>query len=321
MSAILEIVNNIERVSGITTFSDNFFKHPSLLGLKRNTVCSKPSVSLCRKVIASQSIYCHVLYSLDFIFIIFLCVVARKKLIIVSHGNLIIRDKSKFKKRIFISIISFLSKFGDVITQFLNKCEFERSVKITKNHFICPPFLMLNDSERKAKVTPGNKFLYMGANYYDRKGFDRMFQIFAALRKEGRECSLDLVGVVPTEEIDEAIRRYNLKGTVCYLDPIFGEEKFALMTKYDALVLFSRSEGWPMVVLEAVNVGLPVILSEETNVAETVVKFDVGVVISNYSSVEKFCALEHLEMRSLEMLLTHNASRGFEKIRKQFLSI
>lgn len=320
MKYVLEIVNDIERVSGITTFSNNFFEHKKLCDIKRKTVNSNPSFDLFKKIFKSQTVYCHILYSIHFPIIVLACSFFRKKLIIVSHGNLIIIKKSKIKKRIFLAIVKVLSKFANVTTQFLNKREFERSVKITNKHLICPPFLMVKAYQPKENVTSGNRFVYMGASYYDRKGFDRMFQICAALRKEGRVCSLDLVGVTPSEEIDQAIRHYKLKGIVNYLAPIFGDEKFILMTKYDALLLLSRSEGWPMVVLESINVRLPVIVSEETNIADTVIKFSVGLVCSDFSSARNAFQLDDLEMRCNEMLLNHNNSKGFEEIRKEFLS-
>ena len=320
MKYLLEIVNDIERVSGITTFSNNFFKHKKLCNIKRNTVSSKPSIDLYKKIFNSQSVYCHILYSIHLPIIVLACLVFRKKLIIVSHGNLIIRKKSKIKKRIFLTVVKVLSKFANVTTQFLNKREFERSIKITNKYLICPPFLMVKFNQPRENVISGNRFLYMGANYYDRKGFDRMFRLCATLSKEGKECSLDLVGVIPSEEIDQAIHYYNLKGIVNYLPPIFGDKKFILMAKYDALLLLSRSEGWPMVVLESINIRLPVIVSEETNIADTVTNYGVGLVCSDFSSAQNTFLLDGLEMRCNEMLLNHNNSKGFEEIRKEFLS-
>ena len=76
-----------------------------------------------------------------------------------------------------------------------------------------------------------------------------------------------------------------------------------------------------MVVLESINIGLPVIVSEETNIADTVTKFGVGLVCSDFSSVRNTFLLDDLEMRCNEMLLNHNNSKGFEEIRKEFLSL
>lgn len=325
MNYVLEIVNDIERVSGITTFSNNFFKHKKLSDIKRKTINSKPSVDLCKKIFSSKSVYCHILYSIHLPVIVFLCLIFRKKLIIVSHGNLIVRDKSKLKKRVFLSVISFLSMFGDTITQFLNQTEFKRSVQITRQYVICPPFFALNSTKIKPKPKPKpkkvTKLLYMGANYYDRKGFDRMFKLCSAFRDEGLPCSLDLVGVLPTKKIDEAILSYNLGGVVKYLEPVFGDEKFSLMSGYDYLLLLSRSEGWPMVVLEAISVRLPLIVSKGTNISEKVVRYGVGVCLEDFSSAGNILPMSDMKLDFSNMISDHNKSEGFNKIKQELLCI
>ena len=56
---------------------------------------------------------------------------------------------------------------------------------------------------------------------------------------------------------------------------IYGEDKYKVLDSSDIMVLTSRSEGMPMVVLEALSFGCPCIVSEATNMA-TIVKDKAG---------------------------------------------
>ena len=177
----LEIVNDPDRVSGITTFSRNFFKHQYLNNLNIKTISSRLNIELIKSVYKCKSVYCHVLYSLDFLFIILICIMFKKKLIIVSHGNLIIRKKSKLKKLSFLFIAKFLSKLGEVKTQFLNKTEYERSFKISKHYLICPPFI--NIKKKKIHIKKAINFFIWEPIIMKEKVLIECWNLFRHIKK------------------------------------------------------------------------------------------------------------------------------------------
>jgi glycosyltransferase involved in cell wall biosynthesis len=328
---ILEIVNQINRVSGITTFSNFFFQHPYLASFNKITITSRPYLDLFFSISRSDVVYCHQLYSIDIFVITLFCILCRKRLILVSHGNLIIRQQSRYKKLFFLAVLRKILLLCKSSTQFLNESEKKRSIKITSSSFICPPYLNC-DSELKKQINtvtpPGSemsmnnvkyKFCYLGASYYERKGFDRMFTMCSALIKAGKNIKLDLIGVHKTDMISEKVKQFQLNDVVSFIEPVYGEEKLKKLVNYDAMFLFSRSEGWPMVVLEAINLKLPVIVSQETNIAELVNKYEVGVMIDNFTDFEWIESLGLLALKRSEFCEDHKNNAGFAIIRDKFL--
>ena len=100
-SYILEIFSQIHRVSGIETFSRNLFFHPLLSPFEKKTVSLSLNMALFKEVYRCGVIYNHVLYSPKTIVLSFLCLLMKKKIIFVSHGNLIVRKKGSYKVHIF----------------------------------------------------------------------------------------------------------------------------------------------------------------------------------------------------------------------------
>jgi glycosyltransferase involved in cell wall biosynthesis len=328
---VLEIVNEVNRVSGITTFSKNFFQHPYLTSVVKITVPSRPFLSLASGIAKSRVVYCHQLYSMDIFAITLFCIVFRKPLILVSHGNLIVRSKSRCRKLFFLTALSKVMLLCNSSTQFLNQNEKERSFKLTSSSCICPPYLSgdsrakelvksLRRAVRESGVNNTNyKFCYLGANYYERKGFDRMLAMCLAIRETGKNVTLDMIGVVKTDEISKKVSQFKLEGVINFIDPIYGEEKSKKLASYDALVLLSRSEGWPMVVLESIDLNVPVIVSSETNVAELVAKYELGLVVKDFKCVEWLRELNSLSFYSSKFFEDHDSNIGFEIMRDKFL--
>ncbi len=59
-------------------------------------------------------------------------------------------------------------------------------------------------------------------------------------------------------ELEALVNRYGLQGSVRFIGPLYGDTKRDAFSAADAFVLPSHSEGWPMVVLEALGAGVPV---------------------------------------------------------------
>ena len=329
--SILEVFNGVSRVSGIATFSKNFFQHPQLTSISKITIPSRPFLGLVSGIYKSRLVYCHELYSIDIFIITLSCIVFRKPLILVSHGNLIVRNKSRYRKFFFLAILRKVIFFCNSSTQFLNQNEKEHSFKLTSSSFICPPYLSL-DSRAMEKANPlcrfdgesgvintNYKFCYLGANYFERKGFDRMLTMCRAIREAGKNVSLDMIGVIKTDEISKKISQFKLEGVINFIDPIYGEEKSKKLASYDALLLLSRSEGWPMVILESIGLNVPVIVTSETNVADLVAKYELGLVVKDFKYLEWHRELNSLSLYSSKFFEDHDNDIGFEIMRDKLL--
>lgn len=87
------------------------------------------------------------------------------------------------------------------------------------------------------------------------KGVERLIDIMAELPEN---YHLTLVGVgVLEDKIHQKVRELSLNSRVRFLGELRNIEE--VMVKHDLMVLTSYTEGFPNVVLEALNVGLPVV--------------------------------------------------------------
>ncbi|WP_028110643.1 glycosyltransferase [Ferrimonas futtsuensis] len=289
MNKVLQIISDIDRPSGIKAYSDNFFKQPKLkksLSISSFSLTKLKTISdlreLYRLMNNSQLVYNHELYSLKALLVFFISIFSKCEMVIVSHGNLIVEKDtaSRRKKKFFLFIVKQCLRFTSAKTQYLNDMELNRSQKITNFSFICPPYCKINsygdENELNTQISTRFRFCYLGANYFNRKGFDRMFSYIKLANESGYNCSLDLIGVNPTEEIRHHLIEIGLTERVNFISPIYGRDKIKLLREYDALMLLSRSEGWPVVIQEACQIGLPTLVSRETNVSDFVVENSLG---------------------------------------------
>lgn len=63
---------------------------------------------------------------------------------------------------------------------------------------------------------------------------------------------------------------------ISYEGPVFGPAKDLALKRSDIMILPSRSEGFPMSILEALSYGLPCIVTAETNVADIIKQNECG---------------------------------------------
>lgn len=81
---------------------------------------------------------------------------------------------------------------------------------------------------------------------------------------------LTIVGSGPEQKhLHEQVRLLRLQDRVTFLPPVFGDAKQKLFAEHDLLVIPSVTEISPNVALEAVSAGLPVLLTDETGLSDT----------------------------------------------------
>ena len=163
-------------------------------------------------------------------------------------------------KRIFLSRISKAYCSGQSNVKLMYNLGFNGTVTVTGGVGVyrrqgCPVF-----TEKKIPV---KNFLYVG-RLASEKNLNFLIKLFNALP----EYTLNIVGFGNQEEELKAIAAENIK----FLGAVPNAELSEIYKKNDVFILFSKSEPWGLVIEEAMNNGLPVIVSDHVGCAEAIVK-------------------------------------------------
>lgn len=127
---------------------------------------------------------------------------------------------------------------------------------------------------RLVKIFPGlagRTFLLFLSRLHPKKGLDLLIPAFAALAGEFRDWLLVLAG--PDERgyrrrLERLVMELGLSHRVLFTGLVTGEAKAALLAHADLFVLPSHSEGFPVVVAEALGTGRPLVLTTSCYVPE-----------------------------------------------------
>lgn len=96
------------------------------------------------------------------------------------------------------------------------------------------------------------------------------------------------------EEFSTKVAQYGLSDRVRYLGPIYGDEKLALFRNHDIFAFPTYNDAFPLVVLEAMQHGLPVVSTDEGAIPEMVVDGETGFVVPKRDTGALAARLEQL---------------------------
>lgn len=121
------------------------------------------------------------------------------------------------------------------------------------------------------------KFIYTG-NISSNKG---VFELLSSVRGIRQRDRFTLTFVGDGEAREAGVRYCDEYGltNVSFVDAMPHSEVIKLLTHYDVLVLPSYNEGFPNSVIEAMSVGLPVIVTNVGEITDTVVNDYNGIVV------------------------------------------
>jgi len=207
-----------------------------------------------------------------------------KRYIIKPHSSLVIQAQKKSRIKKLLANIIFFRKFikNSIAIVFSNEDEAKNSLCWNKN-FVYEgngiTSLQVGDSKQRCEGKP-YKFVYLSRIDFSHKGTDILLDALSILKNTKRLNDINLTFYGNGTEFEEIelvnrISKLNFP-SVSFKGPIFGEDKIKMLNNNDIFILTSRYEGFPMAVLEALDAGLPCLVTEGVNMSSIIRKFQIG---------------------------------------------
>ena len=170
--------------------------------------------------------------------------------LIMQYGNL----KSKFwapiTKIFYKRFQTIVCQSDEMMSSVLNYYNIRRDKLV-----VIPNPVMVSDKRQIVNTSNHNKKIIMVARLGIVKSHERLLDIFNKLPEN---YTLTLAGEGHLRnQISEKVNRLNLDSRVVFLGDV--TNVVDIIPEYDVLVLCSRTEGFPNVILEALSVGVPVV--------------------------------------------------------------
>jgi len=126
---------------------------------------------------------------------------------------------------------------------------------------------------------------YCGRLAIRQKGLDYLIQGFSAYKSHGGCGQLWIVGDGADRAIVERmVVEKDIQNHVKFFGAMSGAAKLKVLANFDVFIHSSRWEGLPMACLEAASLGKPLLVSQETNLADYVKRYGAGLVLDETSA-------------------------------------
>lgn len=209
------------------------------------------------------------------------------KYIFTPHGsyNLLAMQKNQFLKKVYCRLFERLFIQRAKSLHFVGESEVGATRKIASfdQHFLIPNGQVINSDESGLLKRNENKvvFGFCGRLVMKTKGLDLLLKGFADfVHSNPVEAELKIIGDGKDRPLLEKMAlELGLENKVHFLGKKLGKDKQAFYESLDYLVLCSRNEGLPGVILEASSLGIPCIVSKATNLGRYINRYYAGIVL------------------------------------------
>lgn len=247
------------------------------------------------------------------------------KYVVIPHGSLTkeAQLQKEFLKRIFNSLYGNKFIRNASMIQFLSESEKQRSSQFDfRESCIVPNGIDTKKMLRSVKQDNSNsiKLLFIGRYSIFYKGLDVLLEACALIHKQliDNKISLDIYGTDfenGKAQLEKIIEQYSLKDCVNLYDGIYDQEKEKVILQHNIFIQPSRSEGLPMGVLEAMEYGLPVIVTPGTSFDKLVLEYNCGWTTTVTAEGIARTILQAYEEREKLYIMSQNA---IQLVKKQF---
>lgn len=180
-----------------------------------------------------------------------------------------------------------------------------------ENVYFCPngipEYLKSSDlnNTKKLKTESSCQFLFL-SNMLKQKGVLKLLEACCQLKNRGLQFECNFIGAwadITEAEFYSTIEKYGLNDVVKFHGKQYGQDKVSFFEKSDVFVFptFYHNECFPLVLLEAMQFGLPVITTDEGAISEIVLNNKTGMIVKqqDVNSLTEAMAvmLKNIELR------------------------
>lgn len=231
----------------------------------------------------------HEVYKPAYIKIYKFCLKNHIPYVVIPHGCLTKEAQNhKWLKKVIGNFVFFNNFLKNArFIQYLSENEYKMSALKNIRYFIIGngvEDIPKNNMYFKTKKD-NNIFniVYVGRYDYLIKGLDQLILACSLIKKEmvNKKIKINLYGIGNEDSennILNDIKDRGLDNLVIFNGPVYGLEKRKLIAKNDAFIQVSRTEGQPLGVMEAMSLGMPLIISKGTGFSMVVKNNECGVV-------------------------------------------
>ena len=169
--------------------------------------------------------------------------------------------------------------------------------------------------------------LFFFGNLLKFKGLILVLEILEKIKKDYPDVKLNIAGNwgydwhygLSKERVKEEYYRYieekNLQNNVKLLGPVYEQRKTDLLEDSDILIYPTHMDGFPIVLLEAMSAGCPIVSAKMVGaIPEIVVNGETGFLISDYSAERYADAVKKIiESPELFHYMSLNSRKCFEE--------
>ncbi|MEK7635659.1 MAG: glycosyltransferase [Patescibacteria group bacterium] len=200
---------------------------------------------------------------------------------------------SFLRKKIYINLIEKINLAGADAIHFTVEKEKEDYLKLRlplKKAMIIPNSIDVGDKKKivsgsfrkKFKISDSAKIVLFMGRLHKIKGLDILISAFSEIVK--KEPNLVLVLAGPDDEgygknLKSQILNLKIDDKVLFTGMLIGDDKIAAYRESDVFVLPSYSENFGMSVVEAMAIGLPVVITKGVGISPNVERVGAGIVI------------------------------------------
>jgi len=213
--------------------------------------------------------------------------------------------RKSFAKSFFDAIVPKVSlNWSDVVIA-LSKQEiaYLRSIGVSRQVVLIPNGINLKEFEtegegKKERGSATTELLFIGRIDIEQKGLDVAVSALSTLTtRSGMNVNLTMIGPGSQQAISKIrmlAKEHGVLGRVSFYPPPPRAELIGAMKKADILILPSRIESFPLVLLEAMAAGIPVIASRVGGVPDVLNNGELGFLVEPGRADSLADCVEHI---------------------------